>query len=175
MRSFKQMLLAVFVLTAPLLSKAQKCKFDVEKKDPFGNGSIRSVAHKIGPPSWNWNFSLEQNNDKYYIGMRIVQSGKVNDVIAKGEKIMVKLADGNIIELVMQEDVIPAYAVNSVDASIWTNHLPKVEVEREVIEKLSKSPITDIKVTIAKRDNLLPKISSKQTDRIVESAACLLK
>ncbi len=174
MRSIKQITLALLLAIIPAVSFAQNCKFDEDKKDPFTGGRLRTIAHKIGPPSWNWNFSLEQNGGKYFISMRMLRAGKMEDMYPQGRKIMIKLENNKILELTADKDFPPAYAVNSVDGTIWTNYIPKFEVDKAFITDLSSSPITDVKVTLGSQDIMVPKINGKQTDRIKESAACLL-
>jgi hypothetical protein len=173
MRLLKPFLLLTISLSLSFSIYAQNCKFDEDKKDPFGSGNIRSMLNPIGTRWQNWYFQVEQKNDKYYLGLRIIQEGKINDLWNKGEKIMVKQANGEIFEFLLQEDVIPGYAVSKINGSIWTNYLPKVEITIDDIKKLSTSPVTAVKVTIAKMD-LIPAISEKQGKRIMEKSKCFL-
>ncbi len=175
MNLIKKLSIAILVAVIPAITFAQKCKFDEDKKDPFTGSNMRVVAHKIGPPSWNWNFSLEQNGGKFFISMRMLRAGKMEDIYPTGRKIMLKLENGKILELTADKDFPPGYAVNSVDGTIWTNYIPKFEVDKAFITDLSSSAITDVKVTLGSQDIIVPKVGGKQTDRIMESAACLLK
>jgi len=174
MRSVKHLSFTLLMALIPAIAFAQNCKFDEDKKDPFTNGRLRVVAHKIGPVSWNWNFSLEENGGKYFISMRMLRAGKMEDMYPKDRKVMIKLENGKILELTADKDFPPGYAVSS-DGVIWTNYIPKFEVDKAFLTDLSSSPITDIKVTLGSQDIMLPKITGKQTDRIKESAACLVK
>lgn len=158
----------------PVGAQAQKCKFDEDKKDPFSGSNHRLVAYKIGPVSWNWKFFLEQNDNKFFISMRMLRGGKMDEIYPVGRKIMLKLQNGKILELTADQDFPPAYAVSS-DGVIWTNYMPKFEVDKDFLTALSESPITDVKVTLGPQNILLPKVTEKQTERIQESATCLLK
>ncbi|RYG39679.1 MAG: hypothetical protein EOO01_29080 [Chitinophagaceae bacterium] len=170
----KSVFAALLALILPMAVQAQKCKFDEDKKDPFGSGNHRLVTHKIGPPSWNWNFSLEQNDGKFYISMRMLRAGKMDEVYPAGRKVMLKLENGTIMELSSSQDFLPAFVVSN-DGIIWTNYIPKFEVSQQVVTDLSASRITDVKVTLGTENILLPKITEKQTEKIKESAGCLLK
>lgn len=170
----KLYLAALLAIALPMAVQAQKCKFDEDKKDPFGSGNFRKVTHRLGPVSWNWNFALEQNDGKFYISMRMLRAGKMEDIYPEGRKVMLKLQDGKILELAAAENFPPGYAVSS-DGVIWTNYIPKFEVSKELLTSLSASPITDVKVTLGSENILLPKVTEKQTGKIMESAGCLLK
>lgn len=169
----KHLLLSLF-LCVPILSIAQKCKFDEEKNDPFSGGIFRLSAHKIGPMSWNWNFTLEQNGDQYFISVRMLRSGKMEDIYKTGQKIMLKLANGKVLELIADKDFPPGYAISS-DGIIWTNYIPKFEVDKILMTELSSSPITDLKTTLGSQDILLPKITEKQSKNIAQTASCMIK
>lgn len=173
MKLIKPLLFAVAIsLAAPLAASAQ-CKGVKEEVDPFTKKSMKSFNQKIGPFTWNWQLILQKKSEKLHLGMQIVVSGKINDPLAKGDIIYIKLANDEIVELKCTEDYNPRFAAS--EGVIWTSYFPLELTDKETITKLSNSPITDIKVTLASTEVLLPKISKRQTSRIMDGASCMLK
>ena len=86
-------LLTLFILLLPTKNYAQ-CKFDKNEKDPFSGEMVRTYYTGIGKMGWNWKLGLEQKGDKCMLGLTIKWSGKHEDVMEKGRKIMLKLKTG---------------------------------------------------------------------------------
>ena len=161
----------LFVLSlAPVL--AQKCKFEVDKKDEFTNQHVRSVRHKIGNMFYSWWLLMEQKGDKYYMTVQSATTGKVDDIIYKGSKILFKLENGKIIELVTDEDCIPSH--NVVSTTIITMWLPKGQLSKDDMTQLSESEITGIRMKVGDKDFDSPDVGGKVARKIKESAVCFL-
>lgn len=172
MKLIKPLLFAVAIsLAAPLAANAQ-CKGVKEEVDPFTKKAMKSFKQKIGPYTWNWQLILQKKNDDLHLGMQIVVSGKINDQLEKGDIIYIKLANDDVVELKCSEDYLPRYATS--EGIIWTSYFPLELTDKKTMTKLSSSPITDVKVVLASTDILLPKISKKQTAKIMDGASCML-
>jgi len=156
---------------------AQKCKFDKDEKDKFTNVHIRSSKFQVGGMFYRWFILLEQKGDKYYMTYQIAVNGKVDDPIKKGNKIMMKLEDNSIVELEVDQDYNPQQNVentgtaNPFISSMW---LPKGELSKEQMTKLSNSPISAIRINIAGKDLDSPEIAAKQSKKLKETSACML-
>ncbi len=155
------------------VSKGNDCKLKIDKVDPFTNGIQKQAELPIGPRVWNYKIIMENNNETYYFGMIINNSGELRDIVETGTKmISLKLADGTVLDFTAQEDIKPNY--NVWGTNIITFYTPKFTVERSVLEKLAASPITDLKLYLGKQEALIPDIKEKQTKKIVEAASCVL-
>ena len=171
------MVLAMALTVASSAVMAQKCKFDKEEKDKFTNQKVRSSKFKVGGAFYSWWILLEEKGDKYFMTYQIAVNGKVDETIKKGSKILMKLEDGNIVELEIDQDYNPTQNVegagtgNAFISSMW---LPKGELTKEQMQKLSASPIVAIRINIAGKDLDSPDISKKQGNKLRETAACML-
>lgn len=165
------------ILTAVLLSaytaQAQNCKFDEEKKDPFSNELMRKTAHKIGPATWNWMLTFIQTGSNLGMDLRVVLGGHLQETIGKGNILFLKLENGEVLQLPSLEDATPAHLVAT--GTIWTNYFFKYQLTDDLKTKMAQSPITDLKIKIGANETLLPKITEKQTTRIMNTVSCMSK
>lgn len=171
MKRILPILLAVaFVAVVSPEANAQ-CKYVKESKDAFSGESIKKATNlALGP--WYWTMTLEQKGDKYFIGMKIVQSGDIRYTIGAGEKIMIKLENEKIVELEMSQDYPPvAQVMGTTIVTLWVTN---TEVDRKMMKRLSRSPITDVKVVIQGIDVVLPKVKDRQANAIMNSATCII-
>jgi hypothetical protein len=124
--------------------------------------------------TWNWQMTLMQKGEKYFIGMRIIQGGDIRYIIKQGEKIMILLENGKIVELEMDKDYLPVANVGA--GGITTLWLTNSEVDRKTMKRLSRSPITDIKVVIQGVDIVMDskKLKDKQVNAIMDAATCII-
>jgi hypothetical protein len=152
---------------------AQNCKFDEEKKDPFSNELIRKTAHKIGPATWNWMMTFTQTGNNLGMDLRVVLGGHLQETITKGNILFLKLENGEVLQLLSLEDATPAHLVAT--GTIWTNYFFKYQLNNDVKAKMAQSPITDLKIKIGANETLLPKITEKQTSRIMNTVSCMSK
>jgi len=169
---FSICLLTLLVLFA-ISASAQKCHFDVDKKDDFTGEHVRNVKVKIGNFFYSWWLLLEQSGGKYAITVQSAATSKIEDVIPKGSKILFKLESGKVLEMIVSNDCVPNYTVQS--GTIVTTWLPKCDVTKETMQQLSESPTNLIRMTIGGKDFTSPDASGKEGKKVMESAQCLLK
>jgi hypothetical protein len=156
--------------SVPVFTYAQ-CKAITEKKDPFTSEITRYAYLSLGPMSWAYGTVLEQKGDKYYFTLKVVANGVIHESFPAGKTAMIKLSNGNVIELKLENDLPPLHNANtSTFGTIW---LMKQEMSASEFKKLAGAPITDVKVEVPGREtDLLPKITSKQTNNIMEAVRC---
>lgn len=168
---FKQFVIAATITAlTPSVASAQ-CKYVRESKDAFSGETVKKAADlAIGP--WMWTMTLEQRNDKYFIGLKILQSGDIRYILGKGEKVWIKLENGKLLELEMDRDYPPvAQAMGGTIVTLWVTN---TEVDEKMMKRLSNSPITDVKTIIQGVDVVLPKVKGRQAEAIMNSASCIL-
>ncbi len=177
MKTLKTMMIMMVLFTIPNVLLAQKCKFDKETTDKFTNEHIRASKFQVGGAFYRWFILMEQKGDKCFMTYQISVHGKVDDPITKDSKILMKLEDNSIVELVVDQDYNPQQNVentgtaNPFISSMW---LPKGELSKDQMKSLSSSTITAIRVKIAGKDLDSPEISAKQAKKLKETAACML-
>lgn len=100
----KTLIVALSLIAAPFLSNAQKCKYDIDKKDAFTNESVQSTTLKIGPKVINskknhevgWTMTFEKNGNNKFIAFKVIMFGKFDEVVAEGRKLFLRLEDNTI-------------------------------------------------------------------------------
>ena len=152
---------------------AQKCNFDTDKKDDFTGAHVRTVKHKLGNFFYKWWILMEQNGPKYFITVQSAGTGKIDDIIPKGSKILFKLDNDKVVEMPVSEDCVPSHTVQS--NTIITTWLPKGEISKDAMQKMSESGIVLIRMNIGGKDFDSPSPSGKETEKMRQSAECLLK
>jgi|SRR6185312_13007576 len=166
----------LLLMFSPMILAQKKCKFDKDEKDKFTNEHVRSSRFSVGGMMYRWYILLEQKGDKYYMTYQIAVNGKVDDPITKGTKILMKLGNDSIVELVVDQDYAPQQSVvnngdNPFIASMW---LPKGQLSKDQMKKLSMSPIVAIRINIAGKDLDSPNMSSKESEKLEQTSACML-
>ena len=116
---------------------------------------------------------MEQKGPKYFITVQSATTTKVDDIIPKGSTISFKLDNGKVVAMTTSEDCVPSHSVgtNNVIITMW---LPKGEVSKDVIQQLSESETTMIRMNIGGKDFDSPEASGKAGRKMMEIAKCLL-
>lgn len=169
----KLTVLSAIVVATTLSASAQKCNFDVDKKDDFTGAKVRNARVQFGTLFNRWFARLEQNGPKYYITVQASGAGNSNDIIPKGSKQLFRLENGSVVEVITIEDCAPVQYVQQ-NARIISVYNPKGEVSKEALKMLSESPTTRIRMTIAGKDYDSPELSDKEGKKIMNIAKCLL-
>ena len=151
---------------------AQKCKFDVDKKDDFSGDHVRNVRIRLGTFFYSWWMLLEQKGQHYYITVQSAATGKVDDIIPKGSTIYFKLESGKVLEMNTTEECVPAHNVQS--NTIVSTWLPKGEVNKDFMKQLSESPLDKIRMKVGGKDFDSPDASGKSGRKCMESAQCMI-
>ncbi len=159
-------------LSMPAKSMAQKCDLDVDKVDAFSNEHIRSGTNPVGSKKFKWKLTLQRTNDKYSWALYIVYGVVVDKSIKKGETVKLKLENGKIIELVIDDNYLPVAGVGT--TNVYTVFQPKGALTEATIKDLAESPITNLQTNLFGYSPEI-EISSKQGEAIEETAKCLLK
>lgn len=116
---------------------------------------------------------MEQKKDKFFFNIQIFVLGEVRVRMEQGNKILAKLEDGSIIELVADKEVTPKFDLyaNSVSTE-WAIH---ISISEDDMKKFSLSPIQLMRTTIGGTEYNMPDAGPRYTAKITEMAACMLK
>ena len=165
------MILLSLILTN---SYAQKCKYDVETVDAFTGKKTLGTTAKL-PQGALIGFNL--SSDKYWVGIFIEFFGEKNDRIAKGDSLMLKLGNGEILTLFANEDFGPTsyvYGQGTAAANVKSYYKPNYTADAATISKIAQSSITDIKFFMG-ANNLSFAVDEKFREKIMKAAGCISK
>lgn len=186
MKRITSVCITLLLCCTTFVSFAQKCKFQKDETDGF-----TKEHHRLAPslrictdPYW-W-LQMEQKGDKYFVTIRISMLTHIREPLAKGTKILTKLEDGTILELVANDESTPTFNFENDQsfAAQFSDHIEKlfvtkwsvrISVTEDIIRQFSKSPITLMRTTIGTTEYNMPRAVDRYTRKIVDMAACMLK
>ncbi|MBK9400429.1 MAG: hypothetical protein IPN36_06055 [Bacteroidetes bacterium] len=155
-------------------SFAQKCKYDVETTDAFTGTKTIGTTAKL-PQGALIGFNL--SNNKYWVGIFIEFFGEKNDKIAKGDSLLLKLGNGEIITLYTNDNYAPTsyvYGQGTSAANVKSYYKPNYTADAATMGKIAANPVTDLKFFMGV-NNLPIAVDEKFREKIMNAAACILK
>lgn len=165
-------MVAVFCLFQSIAVTAQ-CKYVKPQKDEFTNETYNMAKMVIGTPLAMRELILYENKGNFYVGLRMTFNTDFPEVaFKKGDKVSLKLASGDIVEISSEKDL-PPTTIRIIDVPLRQWYINQ-QVTRATFEKLSISPIQAVRVRLNDTDHDLPGIKAKQTEKIMETIKCML-
>ena len=150
---------------------AQKCSLDVDKVDAFSNEHIKSSTASFGPKKYKWTLTLSKINQLYRWEMLVTYNGATDAAIKKDDVFKMKLADGKVVDFVVEEDCLGAAQIGR--GVVISSFRPKGVLAEATIKQISASPITLCLInTLGQKIEL--EISDKEGEEIKDVARCLL-
>ncbi len=170
----KSLIIALSIAALPLVSSAQKCKYDVDKADPFTKEMIQSTTLKIGPKVINgrknyevgWTMTFEKNGKDKFIAFKVIMFGKFDEIVEPGQKVLLRLEDDTIIELVADKQVLPVYMTAM---AVYTHYDLKFKTDDATLQKLASAGVTNFKMQLNERE-IVAEIT--KGDKIMKTAEC---
>ncbi len=186
MKRFNSLCLILLLCCVALTSFAQKCKFEKEETDGFTKEHHRLASSLRICTNPYWWLQMEQKGDKYFFTIRISVTSQIRTTLTKGTKILTRLEDGTILELVAEDDIVPSFNVENDEsfAAQFNEDNPKllvtkwavrISVTEDMVRQFSRSPIQLMRTTIGNTEYNMPKAIDRYTRKIVDMAACMLK
>jgi hypothetical protein len=166
-------LLTLLIGCIALNAAAQPCKYVKPQKDEFTGKTYNMAKLAIGAPLAMRELIIYETEGKYNVGLRITFNTDFAEVsFKKGDKVHLKLASGEIIDIVAAKDLAPiVFRVLDVPLRMW---YVNQDVSKTVFEKLSQSPITAVRFKLNDADHDLPGIKERQAQKIMETVQCML-
>jgi hypothetical protein len=155
------------------LTEAQKCKYDYEKTDEFTGEISKGLTIKIT----NWLYiGINKAGDNYYLGASIVINGELNYYVEKGDSLLIKLSNGEMMTLYSKERSAPVSQVvqSFYTASVVTRFDIRYDLSEEQLQILSKYDVTYLRIFAGSNqydDETFPKTAAK----IKNGAVCILQ
>lgn len=165
----------LFLLISCLTFNATaQCKYVKTTKDEWSGKTMNTAQMTIGAAIAGREVILQKSEDgKYYLSLRITYNMDFPEVtFKKGDKVSFKLSNGDLIEITPPQDVTP-FTLRFLDVPI-RHWIVTQEVKTNVYEQLATAQITAIKYRLNGNEYPLPEIKDRQTQKIMETAKCML-
>ena len=174
-------LLSVFLTLNLSEVKAQKkCKFDYEKTDEFTGKIIKgntTPIDKVTPFSQSsWYLGINREGDEFYISIYIQLSGELNTYLEKGDSLMFKFDDGEIITVYANKRSSPETNAGVVGNRlvVVTSYRTNYNITTEEMEKFTKSFVDYIRMNVY--DKVIEKkLIEKYRKKLINNALCIMK
>lgn len=168
MKKIFLVLCCLFVVTAD--SFAQKCHLDEDKKDPFSGEIVRSYKHEFVTNTTIWWMQFDQKGKEFTATLASTILGREPIISAANTKILFKLENGTILELVTDNDVKPFFMSDG-----FTRWIIPMKLSEPQLKQFSESPITDIRYKIESREMTCANLKGKHAEKIMNGAKCMLR
>ncbi len=163
----------LIVSTAELM--AQRCKFEVDDKDPITDDIIRTIKTRITGPITGvtpyYYFYYQRVGKKYTFRVEIADYGEFKHTIPEKSELIIRLEDGELIRI---NSVQPAHPTAIED---FGKELTSYEIFYDIPEadmaKIAKAGITFIRGTDFKNTFSDQRIPKPITIQSKENASCV--
>lgn len=170
-------LLAVFavLMMGALGAQAQRCKFEVDDKDPITDDIIRTIKTRITGPIAGvtpyYYFYFQRVGKKYTFRVEIADYGEFKHSIPENSELIIRLEDGELIRI---NSVQPAHPTPIKDyGQELTAYEVFYDLPEEDMAKIAKAGITFIRGTDFKNTFSDQRIPKPITIQSRENASCV--
>jgi hypothetical protein len=151
-RTLLLLLILSFIITNGFAQKEKEkynCKYVKEKKDDF-TGEITKTTSRFVYFN-NASITFRKATDKYFVDFSIKFAGEKNVPLKEGEELQLKLENGEILTFKSIKDVSPTTTVGNTSTTVYVYSIYNAVYSCTVedLTKLSNSPATNLKVTLA--------------------------
>ncbi|MEK0336722.1 MAG: hypothetical protein QQN41_04725 [Nitrosopumilus sp.] len=161
-------LIAIIGLTFNIDVNGQKCKYQLDKKDPMTGERVRRTEVKIKN---YFVISFYRKSDTYRVELNVRFVGERNFAVPKGEKLNLKLKDGSILTMECAQNATPVSYVTS--SQVMTLYAMSYICSKEDLQKIAN---TGFSVASAKVGNetLTYEVKEKEIPKTAQKAKCIL-
>lgn len=170
--SMKKIVLLLTVLFISTVSFAQKCKYFLEKKDPFTGKLTLGMSCELLK---TWRIGLARTDTVYSMDLQVTFPGIMEESISKGDTLMIALENDKPLILFAVDK--SSFASNVVGIgngrSVISIYNPFYEISKEDIVRLSQNNIIAVKVYLGPSAYSID-VPEKNAKKITKAASCLL-
>jgi hypothetical protein len=159
----------IFLFICTLQLSAQKCKFNYNRTDPITGESAKGNTFSIHIA---WKMGFNKLGDTYHLGMYIRLSGNIREFIRKGDPLVFKLSNGEVVTLNSLDEFLPA--AQATESGIVTVYQGKYDIDVATLQKIAANPPTYVRMNIESKV-YEKEISSKDGKKITQAATCILQ
>ncbi len=152
------------------------CKYVTTQTDPFTHETSNITRHPIGPLMGGWTIVLRQLGSKWFVGVGMQNGKNTTDKLPKGSSIQFMFENGESTEILTTKEY--ESTPLPLNGQQYTQWMALEEVPKATFVRFGQSPITALKTTFQfkgnKQEFLLNGIKPKQSERTMETAACMV-
>jgi len=154
---------------------AQKCKFDIDKKDPFTGVATKGILLGIKSNSWSTGIEIGFNKtgDAYFVNIKLTYTGTMRESIPKNAPFMIKLSNGETITIYSQTEYLPEL-VGSL-GSVFAVYVAQYDIDANSIQKIAELIPTFFRINLDNNKAYDLEIDSKDKKKITNAAICILQ
>lgn len=170
------MLIAALFLNLTPVSAQGKCKFIVDKTDPFTGKHVRmtsSFIENLIILSYKWEMLFQKNGEDYSVGSFLMKGGKINDNIEKGDSLMIKFADGKLLTLHTNNKITPRFTEIS-NSKFLTSYESYYPITIGDLKTFASSMITVVRINTGSKI-YQQEVKEKNATKILQAASCILQ
>jgi len=167
----------LFLFVCTLHLSAQKCKFDYNKKDPITGEATKGNTFTISTGGGGFTaappvkMGFNKAGDTYSAGMFIRYYGNMRDIIQKGDPLVFKLSNGDVVTLTALEEYLPTAYASQVVVSVYQ---AQYSIDVPTLQKIAENPPIFLRINIGNM-RYEKEISSNVGKQISQAAACILQ
>jgi len=160
----------LFLFAFSLQLSAQQCKYNYDKKDPLTGEDTKGIRFSL---KIFWSIGFNKNGNTYSLFMEHCNRGVLVEPLYKGDQLIIKLLNGEIITLSAPEDIAPSirYLWAAGDHTFYTG---EYGLDVVTLQKIIDNPPTYIRINIGKKF-FDQEILEKERKQIVKAAKCILQ
>lgn len=170
------MLVAALFLNFTTVNAQGKCKFRVDKTDPFTGKYVRMTSgfiENLSILSYKWEMLFQKNGEDYSVGSFFMKGGKLNDNIEKGDSLMIKFADGELLTLHANNQITPRFTEVST-GKFLTSYESYYSITIDELKMFTSSMITFVRINTGSK-GYQQEVKEKNAVKIKQAASCILQ
>ena len=166
----------LFFLAFSMQLSAQKCKYDFDKKDPITGETTKKNTVTISISPYYWKLGYSRTGDNFQVEMFIRCNGNLREIIQKGDPIILKLSNDEIITVYSKDEFLPFAQTSSSQTAtrVLSTYNGKYDIDATSLQKIAENPPTFIRMNIESKV-YEKEISAKDGKILAKAAACILQ
>ncbi len=172
MKIFKlTIVLASFILLGNT-AVAQKCKLKVDKKDAISGKELKETKF-VFVTDFN-TLRFQKEGDQFYIYNHFHIWGENNNVVKKGQEFSLKLSNGELFKILVEEEVVGNTTVTgNLVITRWDTRCPISKEQIISISKNAPTGLSTLNFSLGKGSSI--EIKEKAGKTLSEYAMCLIQ
>lgn len=166
--NLKTILVVVFISIFSFQMHSQKCRYDFDKKDPMTEERVRRKRFTLKSFLV---LNLYRRGNDFRVEAEVALAGEQNYSVEKGEEILLKLADGELLSLKAADTANPVSYVQGYQVA--TNYAISYNITEDEMIKISKQGIAVVRLNLAEQE-ITVESSKREIRKTKEGAICIL-
>lgn len=173
----KTLVLSAVLVFGYLVSTAQRCKFEVDDKDPITDDIIRTIKNRITGPisgiTQYYYFYYKRSGSNFKIRVEVADYGELKHSIPEKSELIMRTGGGDIIRIYSIAEVFPK-TIKDI-TQVLTVYEVEYEIPEEEMKKIADSGVVFIRGVDFKNAFSDQKIPRAVVEQSQINAACLFR